>query len=289
MRPKKLNKLLLDLESQPSAALDRRIAVMIGQAAQQGPGALSPELALWRRIMQSNYTKIAAAVVLIVGIFFLAQHLTGNQVVPAQPAPTLIADHNQPVAPENMAVAVHESTQLEKELELLPVNTSWIVENRPYKSIADLLDDSVIIGTLDDIKTSEKQESVRPNVEVFLQIADRITITDDQIIPGRININTAGEVVLQSLPGINEQLANRIIKSRQSQAKGFGSIAQLLAVPGITITQFKELAELITVRSNVFTVHSRGQADRTGISHYIEAVVDRGSGEPKILYWKERR
>ncbi len=61
MRPKKLDKLMLKLETQPSENLNRRIAALIKQAAKQRSGRVSPELTLWRYLMQSKITKIAAA------------------------------------------------------------------------------------------------------------------------------------------------------------------------------------------------------------------------------------
>ena len=80
MRPKELDKLLLNLETQPSKALDRRIAALITQAAKQGSGKVPPELALWRRIMQSKITKIAAVIaIVLVGIvaFYTFDSTTG--------------------------------------------------------------------------------------------------------------------------------------------------------------------------------------------------------------------
>lgn len=69
MRPAKLDKLLSSLEIQPGEDLDRRIAALITQAAMQSSGTVSPELALWRRIMQSRIAKMAAAIaIVLVGI-----------------------------------------------------------------------------------------------------------------------------------------------------------------------------------------------------------------------------
>lgn len=69
MRPKELDQLLLNLETQPSEALDRRIAALITQAAKQGSGKGFRELALWRHIMQSKIAKIAAVIaIVLVGI-----------------------------------------------------------------------------------------------------------------------------------------------------------------------------------------------------------------------------
>ncbi len=65
MRPKKLDELMSNLETQPSEDLDRRIAAMIRHAAKQNSGTGFPALALWRRIMQSKTAKIAALITIV--------------------------------------------------------------------------------------------------------------------------------------------------------------------------------------------------------------------------------
>jgi len=74
MRPKKLDELILNLETQPSESLDRRIAALITQAAKQSSGTGPPALALWRRIMQSKTTKIAAVIAIVLASI-VALHL----------------------------------------------------------------------------------------------------------------------------------------------------------------------------------------------------------------------
>ena len=191
-----------------------------------------------------------------------------------------------------------ELEKLESELELLPAQSCWIVKNRPYNCISDLLAEdtseesssaSTLIEEMAAEGAAQEEICIRPDRAIFRRIADRITVIDDEIVPGRININTAENVVLNVLPGIDEQLVQRIIQFRESQPYGFSSIAEILAVPGIKLKIFKQIAPLITVRSNVFTIRSCGQAELTGIRHTIEAVVARGLDEPTVLYWKETR
>ncbi|OQA02424.1 MAG: Helix-hairpin-helix motif protein [Planctomycetes bacterium ADurb.Bin412] len=177
---------------------------------------------------------------------------------------------------------------LETELELSYPHALWILENRvvKMKSIASLLmvDKAPEQGT----GLAGGSEEAEPlDLQTFRRIADRITVTDEDRIPGRININTAGKAVLQTLPGITEPLAINIVEARTALSEGYTSIAELLLVPGITIDLFMDIAELITVRSNVFTIRSCGRAERTGIQHTVEAVVDRGQDPPMVLYWKE--
>ena len=196
--------------------------------------------------------------------------------------------------------------ELEEYLGLTINYVKWIVENQAtgYDNIADLLDDSEVISSTTQPKTEREPRfkaraltteqkkavaSIRPDAIVFRQIADMITVTDAEIIPGRININTAGEIILQTLPGITDELAQRIVSHRSTLADGFTSVAELLTVPDMTVVRFKLFAGLITVRSNVFTIHSWGSADRTGLRHTVEAVVDRTDDGPYIIYWKESR
>jgi len=193
-----------------------------------------------------------------------------------------------------------EKSELEELLEIETTYANWIVENRPYlNSIADLLGDTETIGTEEKetvgrartfrAKPGQEDESIRPTIEVFRKFADKITITHIDIIPGRVNINTASEVVLRTLPGMNEQIAAATVQTRAGLENGFADIAEILTVTGMSVIRFKEMAGMITVRSNVFTIRSFGRAERTGIRHSVEAVVSRGQTRPKILYWKENR
>jgi competence protein ComEA len=61
-----------------------------------------------------------------------------------------------------------------------------------------------------------------------------------------ININTADETQLESLPGIGEVRARGIVQSRTSEGP-FGSIEDLLARNVISESVFNDIASLITV------------------------------------------
>jgi len=60
-----------------------------------------------------------------------------------------------------------------------------------------------------------------------------------------ININTADEVCLSSIPGIGETLARRIVDYRRVHGK-FQSIDQLLNVEGIGTGKLSAILDLIT-------------------------------------------
>jgi DNA uptake protein ComE-like DNA-binding protein len=180
---------------------------------------------------------------------------------------------------------------LETELELNIGHINWIMENRGagFKSIFHLLEEGVDLKGNVDIASLDPKKSIPLDIATFCRIGDRITVTDAEVIPGRININTAGSTVLQTLPEIDGRLADRIVEYREGSAEGFANVAEILFVEGVTLRQTQVLGELITVRSNVFTIRSCGQAERSGLKHYVEAVAAREGTKLSVVYWKESR
>lgn len=70
--------------------------------------------------------------------------------------------------------------------------------------------------------------------------------SDSTDTDGRININTAGAEELESLPGIGEALAQRIIAYREEYGP-FASVEEILNVSGIGAGKFASIQDLITV------------------------------------------
>ena len=165
-------------------------------------------------------------------------------------------------------------------------------EQRQFEHLADLLnvtrDQSIQRGPVDaDFYTRSDSEKDRPVTEtIFEQIVDRLTLSDDQTLPGRININTAPQAVLATLPEVDEDLAAAIVRQRDA-ASGFSSIGQLLKVSGMNRDKFAELESSVTVRSNVFRILSYGHAVSGLATATIECVVERRQDEPRVLYWLE--
>jgi general secretion pathway protein K len=130
----------------------------------------------------------------------------------------------------------------------------------------------------------EKDHAV--TVNILRQIIDRITLTDDDTLQGRINVNTAPRAVLQTLPGVTADTADAIIRQRDAVA-GFSSIADLFDVAGIDQDVFERLEQHVTVRSGVLRIYSYGQSDSGLARASIECVVDRNQDRPRMLYWLE--
>ena len=137
---------------------------------------------------------------------------------------------------------------------------------------------------------ADKEKPIEPlDATTFRRIADRITTTNTEKIPGLININTASLDVLETLPELKREMAEKVIDRRQTLPEGFTSVAELLTVEDMTVSLFKQIAPLITVRSNTFTIRSIGHVERSELTHHIEAVVIRQPSQSALIYWKENR
>ena len=62
---------------------------------------------------------------------------------------------------------------------------------------------------------------------------------------GKVNINTADSLTLQTLPGIGEELAQRIIVYRQNHGS-FATVGDLIQVEGISTDILQNILDYIT-------------------------------------------
>ena len=108
--------------------------------------------------------------------------------------------------------------------------------------------------------------------ELFIDIADEVTVVSDNHQPGVVNINTASLEVLTCLPGIEPDLAQAIISYRKSSGY-FPNIAAVLKVPGMNREIFKRVVPQLTARSETFRIISEGKVASTGARQCIEAIV----------------
>ena len=114
-------------------------------------------------------------------------------------------------------------------------------------------------------------------------------------VPGRININTASGVALQALPGINAAEATQIIGNTPYQ-----KIGDVIDGTVITPEIFEKIANLITVRSDIFEVIIQAEriidknkdsnfdpGDKVVAKKKIRAIVDRSTTPVTVILMKE--
>lgn len=182
---------------------------------------------------------------------------------------------NNKDAEGNQKININEgnANQLSRSLGISSDQAQKIEDGQDYDGIGNLLDNN----TLD--------------VQTFSKIADKITVDDSEKIPGKVNVNTASEIVLAALMGggdTAEQTAQNIIAHRETLLYGMESIGELLDVPSMSVNTFKKIADLVTTRSDVYSIRCVATADRNGKNGAkveTEAVVDRVESPCKILFW----
>ena len=104
-----------------------------------------------------------------------------------------------------------------------------LVQQREFGSIGDLIDATAVTE------------------QVFNNIRDRISVESSDEDEDVVNINTADAGELQTLDGIDEGTANRIIDHRNSQGN-FQNVDQLKEVKLITDEEFRSIVDKITTK-----------------------------------------
>jgi DNA uptake protein ComE-like DNA-binding protein len=124
------------------------------------------------------------------------------------------------------------------------------------------------------------------NEDLFLDIADGLTTDDGGSTAGAINVNTAGVEVLICLPNVDRPLAQSIISYRQSNGY-FANTGWLLRVPGMTRDIFKQVAPLVSVRSETYRILSEGKVNSSNVRQRIQTVVHVGLDDVSTLSYRE--
>ncbi len=174
--------------------------------------------------------------------------------------------------------------RLARQLGISRAQAKRIADNGDYKSVGDLISPN---SPRESVGDSEKDEGQPLDIETYQRIVDDITVVDEEIIPGRLNINTAKRQVWVALLEGDEELAEAIVNYRDMNTQGMMSIGELLNVRGMTIEKYQKIADRVSPRSFVFRICCRATSKSTGAEYKLECVVERASEESTILYWYE--
>ena len=168
---------------------------------------------------------------------------------------------NDPAARGELESTLQEVVTEERSLEIMN-----LVPIRP--SFANVLDFYFMTGL---------------KFEEFAKIADRLTTSDEETLPGLVNVNTASKEVLLCLPGLEEKDADAMLSYRDGNEE-LSSIAWVTKV----LDREKAIAigSYITVRSfqysaDIVCLSGNGRAYKR-----YKAVFDTQNGAPRIVYWK---
>lgn len=136
-------------------------------------------------------------------------------------------------------------------------------------------------------QSTSQQSGTPPSWKTVLSKADQISLDGQAFAQGRINVNTAGVIVLEALLEGNRELAENIIAYREGLDSGFQTLEELGQVEGMTETILKGIIDQVTVRSSMFLVRSTAVSEATGQSYAVEVILNRDEQNGRIMYWRE--
>lgn len=166
------------------------------------------------------------------------------------------------------------------------------------RSVFDLVDaevEATIDGTSQTLKSPWTSDPAA--MQGYLpDLLDTLTVSDQETIRGRIDINQARYDVLLSIPGIDEQLASAISGSSMIGPNGEPMSDQLLSratvgwllMEGLTdLTTLRELAPYITTRGDVYSGQVIGHFDAGGPQVRMDVTVDASEYPARILFCRD--
>ena len=128
------------------------------------------------------------------------------------------------------------------------------------------------------------------------ELFDKLAVSSDEAIEGRININQARREVLLGIPGMTEELADGIVNSRMIGPGGepltdtiatHATTGWLLTEGLVDIEQMRALDPYITTRGDVYRVQAVGYFDAGGPVTRVEAVIDGSQIPPRIISYRD--
>jgi hypothetical protein len=129
---------------------------------------------------------------------------------------------------------------------------------------------------------------------VYLPIlVDNLTVSDQAVIPGRININQTPRAILVGIPGLEESAAGEILNQRSLQtgeAGGDLSFAHetwLLTAGIVTLEEMRTLLPFVCAGGDVFRAQIVGYYEDGGTASRAEVIFDATGPVPAIVSWRD--
>lgn len=163
------------------------------------------------------------------------------------------------------------------------------------RSVVDLIGTNVRIDVdrQDTVLKSPWRDDPARLDAVLRDLSDRLTVTDQPAVVGRININSASRTVLLSVPGMSMQVAEAILAARQRAGGDLGqrgvSLGWLVQERICDLRTLRDLAPYVTTRGDVYRGISTGTLMSAGRVQVlsIEFLIDGTGARSRLLWMKE--
>ncbi|MEX2142843.1 MAG: hypothetical protein WD894_26540 [Pirellulales bacterium] len=133
---------------------------------------------------------------------------------------------------------------------------------------------------------------------ILPELLDHVTVIKSPMLPGRININQASEVVLRGIPGMTAEMVQRIIGEREVESTGNMPSHRhehwILCEGIVTLDEMKRLQPFITASGRVFRAQIVGYFEAEAPASRVEVVINAanvdpmtGLALPRVVFWRD--
>ncbi len=157
-------------------------------------------------------------------------------------------------------------------------------------SVLDLVGVSVItlIDGGEKLLTSPWELNGQDAHDILLKLEDAFTVTSDDQLRGRIDINQASIDVLLTIPGLPRATAEMIVATRSRPTDGaandsYRSVYWLLENRIMTMEELRRVGEFITVRGAVYSGYAAGHDLGSHSSAFIKFTLCHEGATVRLL------
>ena len=167
---------------------------------------------------------------------------------------------------------------------------SSMVAAFPIASSADLINSSIQVSSATGpiVVQSPLQSSGPEFATLAAGLFDLTTVNSESVIYGRVNLQTAPEIVLRMIPGLTPELVTQIITQRATlEDAETGTVAWLLSRNVLDPALFRRVFPELTMGGDVFQCDVLVHRAIGGPMLRRNLILDAASTPPRRLYWAE--
>ena len=157
-------------------------------------------------------------------------------------------------------------------------------------SLYDLIDREVDVTVDKQTTTINSPWTTGSILTDFPKLHAALTLSENTVIEGRVNVNEARPQVLLGVPNITPQAVDAIIASRSSlasQTADHQTTAYLVSQSLIDLPTMRLIDPYLTAQGAVFQVRSVGYFDEGGPVVRVEAIIDGSTTPSKIVAYRD--
>lgn len=171
-----------------------------------------------------------------------------------------------------------------------PYNSSMVTAF-PIASLADLINSTVQVSSATGpiVVQSPLQSSSPEFATLAASLFDSTTVNPESVVYGRIDLQTATETVLKTIPGLTPELVTQIITQRITlEPAEAGTVVWLLSRNVLDAATFRRVFSELTMGGNVFQCDVIVHRAIGGPMLRRNLILDAASTPPRRLYWGEQ-